>query len=114
MNDAAGILADFVYSRVNGEAGRIDMVRGLTEQVAVKVDLDQAGGGDFVEHQPVRIDEEMMFRPGHPGGDMGIDQIVPAVIGNQSVAGGKIDALAPLRLGHPDGTSFSRASAGDM
>jgi len=54
MQHAAGILADFMDRRMDGEAGRVDAVVALGQLVAVEVDLDQARSGDFVEHQPRR------------------------------------------------------------
>ena len=72
----------------------------LGELVAVEVDLDQTGSGDFVEHQAVGIDQEMMLRSRHPRRDVGVDQIVPAVMRDEAIAGGEIDALAPFGLRH--------------
>jgi hypothetical protein len=51
---------------VNREAGRVDAIRAFCELVAVEIDLDEAGSGDFVEHQPVWVDQEMMLRTWHP------------------------------------------------
>ena len=109
MKHAAGVLAHFVDRRMDGEAGRVDAVVALGELVAVEIDLDQARGGDLVEHQAVGIDQEMMLRSRHPRGDVGVDQIVPAIMRDQPVAGGEIDALVPLGLRHVRG-HFLQAS----
>src|ERR1700739_2733568 len=82
------------------EAGRVDAVWAFCEQIAVEVDLDQTRGGDFIKHQTVGVDQEMMLRTRHPRGDMGVDQIVPAIMRDETVAGGEGDALAPLGLRH--------------
>ena len=103
MKHAAGILAHFMDRRMDGEAGRVDAVVALGELVAVEIDLDQAGGGDLVEHQPVGIDQEMMFRSRHARGDVGIDQIIPAIMRDQPIAGGEIDPLGPFGLRHVRG-----------
>ena len=109
VEHAAGVLAHFVDRRMDGEAGRVDAVVALGELVAVEIDLDQARGRDLVEHQAVGIDQEMMFRSRHARGDVGVDQIVPAIMRDQPVAGGEIDALGPLGLGHVRG-HFLQAS----
>jgi hypothetical protein len=72
------ILAGGMNGAVNGEPSRIDLVGLSTTLLPCKIDLDQTGGGDLAEHQSVRIDQEMMFRPGQAGRDMGEDQIIPA------------------------------------
>jgi hypothetical protein len=100
MKHAAGILAHLVDRRMDGKARRVDAVGALRELVAVEVDFHQAGSGDFVEHQAVGIDQEVMLRPRHTGGDMGVDQIVPAIMRDQAIAGGEVDPLAPFRIRH--------------
>ena len=100
MKHTAGILADFVDRGVDGEAGRVDAVLALGKLVAVEVDLDQARCGDLIEHQAVGVDQEMMLRPRQACGDMRIDQIVPAIIGDQTVARRKIDPLVPFGIRH--------------
>lgn len=84
---------------MDGEAGRVDAVLALGELVAVQVDLDEARGRDLVEHQPVGVDEEVMLGAGHAGGDVGVDQIVPAVQRDEAI-GGEVDPLLPLGLRH--------------
>src|ERR1700732_218023 len=108
MKHTAGVLANLVDCRVNREAGRVDAVGALCELVAVEIDLDEAGSGNFVEHQPVWVDQEMMLRTWPPRRNMRVDQIVPAVMRDEAVAGGKIDALAPLGIRH-SGRHFLQA-----
>jgi hypothetical protein len=65
--------------------------------VALLVDLDQAAGGDFVEHQAVGVDQEVVLGPGDAlGADVGEHQVAPAVQRHQPVAGGEVDAQLPL------------------
>jgi len=108
MQHAAGILADLMDRGVNGETRRIDAVLAFGQQITVEVDLDQAGRGDLIEHQSVRIDQEVMFRSRHAGGDVGVDEVVPAIERHQAIGGGEIDALRPFRLGHV-GPNFLQA-----
>lgn len=76
------------------------MVYSLGQLIAVQIDLDEARRGDLVEHQPIRVDEKVMLGARHARGDMGVDQIVPAVQRDQAIAGGEIDPLLPLSLRH--------------
>ena len=97
MQHAFGVLACGVDRAVNDKPGRVDGV-GIVgvELHALAVDLDQAGGGDFLEHHAVGVDQELVIGAGNLGGDMGEDQIVPVVQRDQPVAGGEIDAGLPL------------------
>ncbi|MFK4508871.1 hypothetical protein ABIF81_004049 [Bradyrhizobium daqingense] len=72
----------------------------LYSLVAVQIDLDEARRRDLVEHQPVGIDEELVVGAGHARGNVGVDQIVPAVQRDEAIAGGEIDPLLPFRLRH--------------
>ena len=103
MHHAAGILAHFMDRGMNGEAGRVDLVIAFGELVAVEVDLDEARRGDLVEHQAVRIDQEVMLGAGHARRDMGVNQIVPAVQGDEAIGSGEIDPLRPFGLAHMRG-----------
>ena len=80
---------DHKTCRVHGE-GRVD--NGL----AILVDLDQAAGGDFLEQQAVRIDQKVVFRSRHTRADVGVNQVGPAIGGDQAVAGRQIDPQLPL------------------
>src|SRR3954453_4602518 len=44
-----------------------------------------------------------MIRSRHARRNVGIDQIVPAVVRDEAIARGEIDALAPFGLGHVRG-----------
>ncbi|MNF06112.1 hypothetical protein D3C80_2059950 [compost metagenome] len=53
-----------------------------------------------MEHQAEGVDQEV-FGAGHLGGDVGEDQVVPAVHGDEAVAGGEVDAGLPFGGGYP-------------
>jgi hypothetical protein len=103
MKHAAGVLAHLVDRRMDGKAGRVDAVFAFAELVAVEIDLHQARRGDFLEHQAVRVDQEVMVGAGDARRDVGVDQIVPAIECDQAIAGGEIDALVPLGVRHAGG-----------
>jgi hypothetical protein len=88
-------VAHFVHGAVDGVTGRVDLVGTVHQLVAGLVDFDQAGGGDLVKHQPERIDQEV-FGARDLGGNVGEDQIVPAMQGDQAITGGEIDPGLPL------------------
>jgi hypothetical protein len=92
VQHAADILASRMNAAVNDETSRIDRVRAVAELVAALVDLDQARRGDFVEHQSIGIDQEMMLRPRNAYADVREDEVGPAVKRHQPVTGSKVDA----------------------
>ena len=96
MHHSMGILARHVDRAVNGETGGIDRVRRRFHRAALKVDLDQIGRGDFVEHQAIRVDQEVMLRPRQAHRDVGEDQVGHAKVRDQAIAGGQF--LAQLLL----------------
>ena len=49
----------------------------------------------------IGVEQEMMLRPRHPRRQMREDEVVPAVISDQPVGGGEIDADLPLLRAHP-------------
>ena len=87
-----------VDRRMDGEAGRVDAVFALAELVAVKIDLHQARRRDFLEHQPVRVDQEVMVGARQACRDMREDEIVPVEHRHQPIAGGEVDAELPFRV----------------
>src|ERR1700679_339827 len=100
MHDAAGVLTHLVYGRMDGETGGIYRIRRGADLLAFEIDLDQAGGGDLLEHQPVGVDEEVMLRAWDARGNVGEDEIVPAVERDQSIAGREIDADGGFDIGN--------------
>jgi hypothetical protein len=96
VQHALRVLACGVHRAVDREAGRIDEVRRRFDDVAVEIDLDQIRGADLGEQQPVRIDQKVMVGPGDTRRDVGEDQVVPAVVRDEAVRGGEVDAGLPL------------------
>jgi hypothetical protein len=92
MHDASCVLAHFVNRRMDREAGRVDGIGGFRHRLTRKINLDQTAGGNLLEHHPVGIDQEMMFGTGDARRNMGEDQVIPAVEGDEPVTGGQIDA----------------------
>ncbi|MNJ64085.1 hypothetical protein D3C77_600250 [compost metagenome] len=52
-----------------------------------------------MEHQAEGVDQEVLGA-GDLGGDVGEDQVVPAMQGDQPVAGGQVDAGLPFGGGY--------------
>ncbi|MCY1463199.1 hypothetical protein D9M71_810600 [compost metagenome] len=48
-----------------------------------------------MEHQPIGVDQEI-FGARYLGRDMGEHQVIPAMQGDQAVAGGQVHAGLPL------------------
>jgi hypothetical protein len=66
VQHALRILAGLVDRTVDQEAGRVHFVRAGFDLAAAEVHFHQAGRRDLVEHHPVRVDQEVVFRPRHP------------------------------------------------
>ena len=62
VQNAAGVIARLVDAAVESQAGRVDREWRLMQLVALLVDEHQAGRGDFVENQPIRVDQERVRR----------------------------------------------------
>ena len=83
---------------VDHVAGFVDAVVGvgLPDDVALYVDLDQARGGDLLVDHAVEVDEEMILRARDARRDVIVDQVGHAVLVDQAIAGGEIDACLPF------------------
>ena len=62
VQNAAGVIARLVDAAVESQAGRVDREWRLMKLVALLVDEHQAGRGDFVENQLIRVDQERVRR----------------------------------------------------
>ena len=82
------------HAAVERKARPVD-AGGLVE-VVVHVDLDQVGGGDLGPQQLVLLHQELARLARHPHGAVVVDDVVPAVMGDQPVGRGQIDARLPL------------------
>ena len=90
------IVARHVDRRMDGEARRIGDERRRLDRIAADVDLDQRRGGHFLEHQIVRVEQEMMLGSRNPRRQMGEDEVVPAVMRDHPVGGGEVDPDRPF------------------
>ncbi len=61
-----------------------------------RIDHDQAGGGDLVEHQAVGIEQEAVLLTRQARRQMSEDEIVHAKMGEQAVGRGEIAADLPF------------------
>lgn len=95
VQHALDVVANLVHRAMDGVAGRVDLVGAVHQLLAAGIHLHQAGGGDLVEHQAERVDQEVLGAR-HLGRDVGEDQVVPTVQGDQPVAGSEIDAGLPF------------------
>ena len=96
VQNAPGVVARRVNRAVNRESGRVDLVGTVADLAAVEVHLDEAGGAYLIERHTVRVDQEVMLRPGNPRRDMREDEVVPAELGDEPVARSQVDSLLPL------------------
>src|SRR4029453_10788273 len=81
---------------VDHEAGAVHLVGRRVEDVAVDVDLDEARGGDLLVEVAIGVDQELVFLARHPHRDVVVDQVGPAVVGDQPIGGGKLDPRLPF------------------
>ena len=100
MDHTARIMARRVNGRMDGETRRIDVVRRILTDVALKVDLDQRRRRHFIEHHAVWVDQEplgpVLVRQARR--DVGEHQIGPAVHRAQTVGSGKLATQRPFLL----------------
>jgi hypothetical protein len=81
MHDADQIVPRHVHCAVDHEAGRVDAEIGaIVNDIAIAIDLDQARGRNLVKQQAVRIDQELILVTRQARGDVGMDQVRPAVM----------------------------------
>jgi hypothetical protein len=85
-----------VDGAVDDEARGVDRKGRVVQLLTLLVDLDQAGGRDFVEEHAVRIDQELVWRARDPRGDMGEHEVLPAEARHQAIAGGEIHPDRPF------------------
>ena len=83
---------------VDHVAGLVDVIVGvrLPDDVAVEVDLGEAGSGDFLVEQAVQIDQDVVIGPGNARRDVVVREIRHPVAVDQAVAGGQLHARSPL------------------
>ena len=90
------IFTHLMHAAVNRETSRVYGKGRFAQFVATLVDFDQAGRGDFIKHQAIRVDQKVMFWPRNARADVGEHQVAPAVGGDQAVTGGQVNAELPF------------------
>jgi hypothetical protein len=96
VHDAQGVGARRMHRAMDRKAGHVDPARGIAQDASLQVDLDQAGGADFIEALAEGIDQVVARLARHRGRDMGIDDVVPLPQRAQAVAGGEVDPDPPF------------------
>ncbi len=100
VDHAIHVLALAVNRAVDHESGLVHGRIGLVDQVAVEIDLDQVRRRHLLEQEPEAVEQEMPGLARHARRDVGVDQVGPAEMLDQSVAGREVDALLPFGRAH--------------
>jgi len=89
-----------VHSAGKRKAAAVDLAfRGL-DLIALGVNLHQRRRSNLFEQETVGVDQEMVVPAWHARRDACVDQIRPSEQIDKAVAGGKVEARLPFRLGH--------------
>src|SRR6266536_3103243 len=83
---------------MNGKAGGIDIILRGHHLAAFKINFHQRRRGNFLEHPAVWIEEEMVLGSRHASGDVGKDEIIPAIERDEAIGCSEVDAYFPLIL----------------
>ncbi len=89
------------HAAVQREAGAVDA--GTLVQVIVHADLDQVRRCHFRIERLVALDQEVPRVGGTAHGRMVEDHVAPAMMRQQAIHGGEIDAGLPVGVGRGDG-----------
>src|SRR3546814_11929683 len=97
MDDAGDLGPGFVNSAVYDVARTVDAVVQLAEirrgqNIAFKVDLDEAGSGDFLVQHAVGVDQKRLFLAWHSHRDMIRHHIGHAVKPDKPIHGSQVDS----------------------
>ena len=90
MQHALRIFTGAMNRAVNHKTGRVHREWRRLNGLTTEVDFHQIGRGDFLKHQPIGIDQKMMFRAGNTYRNVGENQIGHAVMRNQAITGGQL------------------------
>ncbi len=100
MHDTAYLGSRHVYGAVDGKSGWVHRKRALVHHLSLLIHLDQRGGGHLIEQHPQGVEQEVMRLPRKARRKMGENQIIPAVVGHQSVGSRQIHPDAPFCFTH--------------
>src|SRR3546814_19862522 len=97
MDDAGYLGPGFVNSAVYDVARTVDAVVQLAEirrgqNIAFKIDLDEAGSGDFLVQHAVGVDQKRLFLAWHSHRDMIRHHIGHAVKLDKPITGNQVEA----------------------
>src|SRR5262249_14717071 len=70
------------------------------DDVTVNMDLHEAGSGDFLVEQAIKIDQQHIFLAGNTRRDVVVDEVRHSVDVDKTVASRKIKPRLPFRRGH--------------
>jgi hypothetical protein len=96
MDDAFDIRPAEIDRAVDHHAGIDRLVFRFADQIAVEIDLEDVRRGNLVEHQPHRVDQHVLGLARHPRRIMREDQVVPAEMRDEAIAGGEVDPYRPF------------------
>src|ERR1700756_520929 len=96
VNDALDIRAAQINRTMDYISGTVGFVFGGRNEITVEIHLQEVRRGDLVEHQPHWIDQEMVGLARYPRRIVRQDQIVPAEMRDQPIAGSEIDPHGPF------------------
>ena len=97
---ALGIVAVLMHNAMDDKSSRVAFPFAVHHQITLKVDLDQVRGGDFVEHCAKWVQQKVVVRAGYAGRKMGKDQIIPTVMGGQSIGRREVNPHGPFFWRH--------------
>jgi hypothetical protein len=72
------------------------VIRRWLNNIAIQINLHQRRSRDFIKHETIGVDQEVMIRARQPQGDMGEDHIVPTVKRDQPIKCSAINARSPF------------------
>ena len=72
---------------------------GTVDDLAIQAYLDEVGGPDLLEQQPVGMDEEPIRLTAYPRPDLLVGDVGHAVVVHDPIQGGQLDPRIPLLLG---------------
>ncbi len=98
VDDGMGMRQVLVEHRMLGETGKVHRPGIVAHLVPVAIDLDEVGRGHLLPQQAIGIDQEGIVLARHAQGDVVIDTLAPAVMGEDAIGGGEFLPGLPFRF----------------